>query len=141
MEPRLSDNEINEIQQLLQDYNPAQEAITLLSQNNGKLDTTFDQLWEERNNIPAFGEGKSLWQSTLKVIRQELCGDDGFRAQFQEYTRNPGSAPLLTGLIVSLTTLSGLPIDPAIATIVILYLLKVGLKVFCEYTEQEQEDT
>jgi predicted Rdx family selenoprotein len=135
MESQLTSSELYEKQQLLQDYNPAQEAIALLSQNKGRFDISFDQLWEHKNGVPTFGEGKSLWQSTLKVLRQELCGDDGFRAQFQEYTKNPGSAPLLTGLIVSLTTLSGLPIDPAIATVVVLYLLKVGLKIFCEYTE------
>lgn len=144
MEPELTNRELNEARQLLQDYSPAQEAIALLSQNNGRLDISFDQLWEEKNGVPTFGEGKSLWQSTLKVLRQELCGDDGFRAQFQKYTKNPGSAPLLTGLIVSLTTLSGLPLDPAIATVIVLYLLKVGLKIFCEYSEPEgdqQKDT
>lgn len=135
MESQLTNREINAAQQLLQDCSPSQEAIVLLSQNNGKFDITFDQLWEEKNGVQTFGEGKSLWQSTLKVLRQELCGDDGFRAQFQEYTKNPGSAPLLTGLIVSLTTLSGLPLDPAISTIIVLYLLKVGLKIFCEHTE------
>lgn len=137
MEPQLTNSEINKAQQLLRDYSPGQEAIVLLSQNDGKLDATFDQLWKEKNGVETFGEGKSLWQSTLKVLRQELCGDDGFRAQFQEYTKNPGSAPLLTGLIVSLTTLSGLPLDPAIATVIVLYLLKVGLKIFCEYSEPE----
>lgn len=140
MEPQLTNSEINQAQQLLQDYSPAQEAIDILSQNNGRLDISFDQLWEDKNGTLAFGEKKSLWQSTLKVLREELCGNDGFRAQFQEYTKNPGSAPLLTGLIVSLTTLSGLPLDPAISTVIILYLLKVGLKIFCEYTEPKGDN-
>ena len=61
--------------------------------------------------------------------------NEGVRAQFQEYSKNPSSAPLLTGLIVTVTTTAGLPIDPAIATIVVLYLVKIGLNVFCEYTE------
>jgi hypothetical protein len=82
--------------------------------------------------------GKSLWKTTLKVLRQEICGDEGFCTQFKNYTRNPGSTPLLTGLIVSLTTLSGLPIDPAIATVIVLYLLKIGLEIFCEHTKPEE---
>jgi hypothetical protein len=36
------------------------------------------------------------------------------------------------------TTTAGLPIDPAIATIVVLYLVKIGLNVFCEYTEPKE---
>lgn len=83
-------------------------------------------------------EGKSLWQITLKQLRQEVCGDDSFRTKLQEYTKNPGSTPLLTGLIVSLVGVAaahGLPLDPAIATIIVLYILKIGLNIFCEYTE------
>jgi divalent metal cation (Fe/Co/Zn/Cd) transporter len=46
---------------------------------------------------------------------------------------------LLTGLIVSLTTLSELPLDPALATIIVLYVVKIGLNTFCEYTEPETD--
>lgn len=76
----------------------------------------------------------------LGEIRKELCGNDGFRGKVKEYTNNPGSAPLLTGLIVSLVGIAGvhgLPIDPAIATIMVLYVVKIGLNIFCEYTESE----
>ena len=47
------------------------------------------------------GRDKSLLQMTFKALRNELCGDDGFRGQIKEHTRNPGSSPLLTGVIVS----------------------------------------
>ncbi|MEO0844573.1 MAG: hypothetical protein AAF063_37790, partial [Cyanobacteria bacterium J06643_5] len=75
-------------------------------------------------------------QTTLNVLRNELCGDDGFRTQVKEYSKNPASTPLLTGLIVYLVGISGLPIDPAIATVVVLYIIKIGLNIFCEYTER-----
>ncbi|MBD2521722.1 hypothetical protein [Nostoc sp. FACHB-133] len=72
--------------------------------------------------------------AVLKVAHQVLsvtfCTDAHF---------TPGSAPLLTGLIVSLTTLSGLPFDPAISNVIVLYLLKVGLRIFCEYTQPVDE--
>ena len=136
MNTQLDCTEINHIQQLLTDYEPAQKALITLEQNNGNFDTTFDELWAEKFGTNTYGK-KSLWQSTLTVLREELCGDEGFSAQFQEYTKNPGSAPLLTGLIVSITSLSGLPLDPAISTVIVLYLLKVGLKIFCEHTEPD----
>jgi divalent metal cation (Fe/Co/Zn/Cd) transporter len=61
-----------------------------------------------------------------------------------EYTKNPGSAPLLSGLIVSLVGIAGahgLPLDPAIATIIVLYVVKIGLNIFCDYTEPPADAT
>ena len=137
MEPILTPAEMNEMRQMLQDYAPAQEAFAMLEKHQGRLDSSFDELWFENNNLESYNR-KSLWQVTLKTLRAELCGNDGLRAQFKDYTKNPGSAPLLTGLIVAVVGLgasSGIPIDPSIATIVVLYLLKISLNIFCEYTE------
>jgi hypothetical protein len=36
-------------------------------------------------------------------LGNELYGDDGFRGQIKEYTKNPGSLPLLTGVISNWT--------------------------------------
>jgi hypothetical protein len=141
MEPILTPAEINEKRMMLQDYIPAQEALAMLEKHNGRIDTSFDDLWAEKNNLEFYSQpksGQSLWQVTMKTLRAELCGDEGLRAQFKEYTKNPGSTPLLTGLIVAIVGLgasSGIPIDPTIATIIVLYLLKIGLNIFCEYTE------
>ena len=134
---QLTRTEIEETRQLLQDYNPAQKAIAILEEKDGFLETSFEQLWQERNGTPSYAEGK-LWEVTKKVLRKEICGNDGFRDKVQEYNRNKGkdnAAPLLTGAIVYLVGLITLPIDPAIATIIVLYILKVGLDIFCEYTE------
>jgi hypothetical protein len=142
MEVQLSTDEIQANQQLLQEYEPAQKAFAILEKNQGRLDTSFDELWEEKNGRQAFTKGKSLWKVMLGELRKELCGDDGFRGKVKEYTNNPGSAPLLTGLIVSLVGIAGahgLPIDPAIATIIVLYVVKIGLNTFCEYTEPETD--
>jgi hypothetical protein len=141
MEVQLSTDEIKAKQQLLQEYEPAQEAFAILEKNQGKLDVSFDELWEEKTGIPTYGK-KSLWKVMLGELRKELCGDDGFRGKVKEYTNNPGSAPLLTGLIVSLVGIAGahgLPVDPAIATIIVLYVVKIGLNTFCEYTEPETD--
>ena len=135
IEPQLTTTEINEKCQLLQDYSPAQEALALLKENNGRLDISFDLLWEEKHGRQDYGPGESLWQVTLRVLRQEVCGDEGFRSKIYDYNKNPGTAPLLTGAIVYLVGLTTLPINPAIATIIVLYIVKVGLNIFCEYTE------
>jgi hypothetical protein len=146
-EVQLSTHEIQSKQQLLQDYEPAQQAFAILEKNQGRLNASFDELWAEKNEPQRFVEKdpskrKSLWKVTLNELRKELCGDDGFRGKVKEYTNNPGSAPLLTGLIVSLVGIAGangLPIDPAIATIIVLYVVKIGLNTFCEYTEPETD--
>lgn len=135
---QLTNTELAETRQLLQDYNPAQEAITILEANNGLLEVSFEKLWQEKNGIQSLPEGKSLWEVTKKVLRKEICGNEGFRAKVKEYNKNKGTANaslLLTGTIVYLVGLITLPIDPAIATIIVLYILKVGLDIFCEYTE------
>ena len=36
---------------------------------------------------------------------------------------------------VGLASSSGLPLDPAIATMIVLYILKIGVNIFCDYTE------
>ena len=136
MNTQLTETEIQAAQQLLADYEPAQKALTALEKHKGQLEASFDELWSEQ--APQTYQGKSLWETTIKVLRQEICGDEGFRTQFKGYTRNPGSAPLLTGLIVSLTTMAGLPLDPAIATVIVLYLVKIGLEIFCEQTRPEE---
>ncbi|MFB8787816.1 MAG: hypothetical protein U7123_02995 [Potamolinea sp.] len=37
--------------------------------------------------------------------------------------------------LIGLVGTGGFPIDPAIATIVVLYIVKIGLNIFCDYTE------
>lgn len=83
-------------------------------------------------------DGRSLWDVMKLVLRDELCGDEGFRGKLNEYLEKK-EAPFLTGVIVYLATQVTLPfpVDPGLATLVVLYLVKVGLKVFCEYTKSE----
>lgn len=136
----LNFSEIDQMQQLMHDYPPASEAMELLKKHNGRLDTTFEQLLTEVNTIEIPNNQKSLAAATLKVLRDELCGDEGFRSVLNEYLKNPGNAALLTSVIVTLSGMTTLPINPAIATIVVLYILKIGLGIFCEYTEPEELD-
>jgi len=150
MSTHFTPTEIEQVKQLIQNSNSSESsdirsAITTLEKNNGDLEISFNDLWDERiGSLSTYNPGdKSLWQVTLKELRKEVCGDEGFRGKVKEYSKNPGTAPLLTGVIVSLVGIAGahgLPLDPAIATIIVLYLLKIGLNVFCEYTEPKAED-
>ena len=132
MATQLTPAELQNLSQLLQDYTPAQKALTTLHNTNGNLEQSFEDLWLEEHGQQEFGTAK-LWQSTLTVFRQELCGKEGFQNQVKEFNKNPTSAPLLTGLIMAVVHSVGIPLDPAIATIIVLYILKVGINIFCEY--------
>ena len=150
-DPQLTDSDIQSVQYILQDYKsePSEiaspenvafikEALSTLENKEGNIEASFEELWAEQVGPPqqfAGPSGKSLWQVTLEVVRKEICGDDGFRSKVLDYNKNPASAASLTGLIVYLVSLTTLPINPAIATIIVLYILKVGLNIFCEYTE------
>ncbi|MEH2083990.1 MAG: hypothetical protein V7K89_29680 [Nostoc sp.] len=141
MNPQLTSIEIQELQQLLPNDTPAQKALTTLQHHNGNLEASFDALWQEKVGTTDYSRGKkSLLQLTLDEIRAEICGDDGLRGKLKQYTNNPGSASLLNSIIGSLVAVAavhGIPIDAAIATIVVLYILKIGINVLCKYTEPE----
>lgn len=147
MDIQLRPEEVQQVQQLIQTADSPeaasmQGAIATLERHNGDMETSFQELWQEEVGDlgAADPEGRSLWEVTLKVLRQEVCGDEGFRSKILDYNKNPGSASILTGAIVYLVGVTTLPINPAIATIIVLYILKVGLNIFCEYTEPPKAD-
>ena len=75
----------------------------------------------------------------LRNLNKEICGDDSFRTKIEEYNKNSGKAALLTELIVHVIDVVALPmITPAIATIAVLWILKLGLRTFCDYIEPEE---
>ncbi len=135
MHTYLTQDEIDQTRQLLQDYAPAAIALTTLEAHLGDLEASFDQLWTTQIDTPVLFDiagQNSLCQVTLKVLCQEICRDQSFCAQVMAYTQNSDSAPALQGLIVYLVGWTTLPLNPAIATLVVLYLLKLGLITFCE---------
>jgi hypothetical protein len=118
------------------------EALQLLQQTQD-FETAFNQIYRDRYGEPqVFGEKHSLWQILLTRIRQEVCGkDDSLRSLIQSAKKNPGNATLITGVITALVNLSGvpLPIDSAIATAIALYILHIGIDVFCEWAAEPSE--
>ena len=143
MTTQLSPTEMQTAQDLLQDYEPAQSAIATLCHHHGNLDSSLEELVAAETSLPMDADAddearESLTAVFLRNLRREICGDDGFIIQVERYNENPGQAVLLTGLIVYLIDLVTLPINPAIATVVVLWVLKLGLRTFCEYTELEK---
>lgn len=87
----LSPNEITTAQQLLANYAPAQETLAILTANNGDFADCLDRL----SKSPTFNDPstkKSLWETTINVLRQELCSDEGWRGKVKEYSKAPASA-------------------------------------------------
>ena len=137
---RLSEAELEDARVLLGDYAPAGGALATLSQNGGDLEASLEELVVAEAGTAVFGEGRrSLREVFVRNLRREVCGDEGFLARVEALNRKPGDAALLTGAIVYLVDLVALPmITPAIATVVVLWVVKLGIRVFCEYTEPEE---
>ena len=140
MTTQLSTDDLQTTQDLLQDYAPAQPALATLRHHHGDLESSLEELAVAAAGTAVYGEDrKTLRQVLLANLRRELCGDDSFREKVEEYNKNPAQAALLTGLIVYVVELIALPwMSPAIATVAVLWVLKIGLRTFCDYTEPSE---
>ncbi|MEM8505933.1 MAG: hypothetical protein AAF716_22620 [Cyanobacteria bacterium P01_D01_bin.1] len=140
MSTQLSTAERQTAQFLLQDYAAAQPALTLLDQHNGDIETSLTELIAAEAGTALYGIDRDKLQKVfLQNLRKEICGNDSFREKVENYNKSPGKAALLTGLIVYVIDIVTLPINPAIATIAVLWVLKLGLRTFCDYTEPAPE--
>ncbi len=135
---QLNEAELLQVQHALRDYEPAQSAIATLINEDGDLDASLEAVLRSQLGTVTFGH-KSFKQVTLEVLREQLCGNEGFRQKLKDYMRDKESAPLLTGLIVYLAgqVVLPFPIDPGLATLAVLYISKVGLEIFCRYTDPQ----
>jgi hypothetical protein len=135
--------EITNYRQILQDES-SHKVLATLEKYDGRFDDSFDELLGEMGGQAKAYDLERLREVTLKQLRREVCGDDSFRTKVQEYSKNPGNAPLLNGLIGSLVLLAnahGIPLESTIATMAVFYILKIGLNVLCEYTEAKNDDS
>jgi hypothetical protein len=133
----LTSAELSQLQTQLQAYAPARPGVDRLIEHRGQLEATLEAMLVDTYGTPAeFGQ-PSLWAVTRAVLRQELCSDEGFRGRIRAYVEKPQQATLLTGAIIYLVEQVALPfvISPAVAALVVLYVAKVGLDIFCQYTE------
>lgn len=123
------------LQNELQSYAPARAALDTLQQHEGNLSRALEaQLIEQFGTQQIYGE-RSLWAITQETLREELCGKEGFLGRVQAYLAEPQKATALTALVIYIVEQTTLPISPSLATLVALYITKVGLTIFCKYTE------
>ncbi|MFE4106672.1 hypothetical protein [Almyronema epifaneia] len=134
---KLTTAELAHIQTQLQAYAPAQRGVNRLIEHQGQLEAALDDLLVETYGAPAEFGKPSLWQVTRDVLRQELCSDEGFRGRIRAYVEKPQQATFLTGAIIYLVEQVALPftLSPSLAALIVLYVSKVGLDIFCRYTE------
>jgi hypothetical protein len=138
----ITEAEIAHARQLLEDYPEAQLGLDVLARYQGDPKTSIEALITTTPTQAArFVAGRPprpIWEILLEQIYLELCGEeeDSLREMVKQAKRNPDSSPLLSGLIVYLVDLVDISINPAIATVLVLYILKIGISTFCEYTAQ-----
>jgi hypothetical protein len=138
----LNRSEIQDFQQMAKGDVSLEAAAAALDENDGDLVAAFDQLWVERYGVQQMGNHKSFFQIAVDVLKEEICGDKGFRTQLEAWKKDPKSATMLTGAIIYLSNLAhakGLPLDPTLSTMVVLYLSRLSLDTFCRYLQQPSE--
>lgn len=138
---RITPAEIAHARQVLQNYPEAQVGLAVLEKHQGNPKTSVEELLPTKSDTVRLAIAqarRSVWEILLEQLYLELCGedDDSFREMVKQAKRNPDSSPLLTGLIVYLVDVANISLNPAIATIIVLYILKLGVSTFCDYTAQ-----
>jgi hypothetical protein len=138
----LNRSELQDFQQIAKAETSLELAASALEENDGDLVAAFDQLWVEGYGVQQMGTHKSFLQIALDVLKEEICGDKGFRTQLETLKKDPKSATLITGAIVYLANLAqakGVQLDPALSAMVVLYLSRLSLDTFCQYLQQPKE--
>ena len=139
----LAPDEMAQVEAQLQAYAPAQSALAVLNRHNGQLEASLEAELVAAYGAPAEYGKPSLWAVTREVLQQELCSDEGFRGRIRAYVEKPQQATLLTGAIIYLVEQVALPftLSPSLAALIVLYIAKVGLDIFCKYTEPSEPGT
>ena len=113
-------------------------AFEMILTEDGDIETAFNELFKAKNGTIQYGN-KSLWEVTLNVLRKEICNkNDSLKSEIKNLRKNPKETAIITGIIVSIIDKCQLPLDTGLATMIVLWILKVGIDIFCDYTENDQ---
>jgi len=135
--------ELEPLYPLARDSEAFEEALRVLKDHGGDLEEGFAALFVERNGVQNFADRRAILQAVLDVMRDEICGEKGLRDKLSEYTSDPTRAvPLLSAVeaLKNLAHLKGLPIDTTLVVLLVLYVAKVGLKLFCRFSEVQMRN-
>ena len=113
-------------------------AFEMILTEDGDIETAFNELFKAKNGTIQYGN-KSLREVTLNVLRKEICNkNDSLKSEIKNLRKNPKETAIITGIIVSIIDKCQLPLDTGLATMIVLWILKVGIDIFCDYTENDQ---
>jgi hypothetical protein len=140
MSPIPSPAELQQYRQAIASIPEAATAIDQLEQTQD-FEATIEALFDAQAGSPQVFGGPSdrpkIWPIVKNRLMQEVCGEDeSFRSMIKDIKKNPSNAIMVTGAITYLINLSGIPfpIEPALATGIILYIAHIGIDVFCEWS-------
>ncbi|MBE9028662.1 hypothetical protein IQ266_02675 [filamentous cyanobacterium LEGE 11480] len=133
-------DELNQFRQASAAIPEAASAIDLLEQTQD-FEATIEQLFQAQAGTPQTfstgGDRPKIWSILKTRLMQEICGDDeSFRSMIKDIKKHPSNAIVVTGAITYLINLSGIPfpVEPALATGIVLYIAHIGIDVFCEWS-------
>lgn len=134
IEAQLTPDELKATARLLKDYRPARGAIACLEQQAGRLDSSFNQLCAQKLGVPGVADAPAgFWQAALEGLRPNLCQDEALCSQITAYEKSFAKGDALKRLIPAIVALSDMPLDQELGTLLVLYVLKVGLADFCQH--------
>jgi hypothetical protein len=130
--------ELQQFRQVIASIPEAATAIDQLEQTQD-FEATIEALCQAQSGpTQTFGTDQPrLWTILKKRFMQEICGEDeSFRSLIKDIKKSPSNAIAVTAAITYLVNLSGfpIPIEPALATGIILYIAHIGIDVFCEWS-------
>jgi hypothetical protein len=131
--PQLTAAELQQVQSLLKDFAPAQAAIATLLHFEGDLETSLADLIAVEMSVAL----ESLDRAKLRTIvlahfQKEICQNWSLREQIQNYQQQLDQADVLISLLQELVATVSPDIDFAIATVLVLWIVQVGIDAFCE---------
>jgi hypothetical protein len=123
--------ELNRARSLLEQQDYPTEGIDILMRH-GEFPDAFYILWrDDHEPPPPLEPGKpTLWEQVTQQLRASACEQDSFRQKVEACQKHPDDAALLTDLIAAVSDHTE-SIKPAIATVIALYILHIGLETFC----------
>jgi hypothetical protein len=135
----LDDADIHHARQLLKDHPDTLPGLDTVERHQGNLCTSIDELMSDKDAAIVASvkrEHKTVWQVLTEQLYLSICGEDDSLRQMLKQTKESDNSTILAAAIAYVVNSLALPINPAISTLLVLYVLKIGVNTFCEYTGQ-----
>jgi len=129
-----SNYEIQSFKQALTDNPEALQALDILSDANGNLETAGSQLSQlEGPRIKSFGLGKDLLKNLADSVQDSICGEAGILDQIKELQKGNVTSGLMLPAVTYLSVT--FDISAGLATFLLLWILRIGIDAYCRSTK------